>query len=50
MPKLIKGIGIGVAVIGLLITSLIQIEPGEVGVQKLFGKVSDNMLRKRAES
>ncbi len=42
--KLIKWIGIGVAVIGLLSTSLIQIEPGEVGVQKLFGKVSDNVL------
>lgn len=42
--KLIKGIGIGVAVIGLLSSSLIQIEPGEVGVQKLFGKVSDNVL------
>lgn len=42
--KLIKGIGIGVAAIGLLSASLIQIEPGEVGVQKLFGKVSDNVL------
>jgi regulator of protease activity HflC (stomatin/prohibitin superfamily) len=42
--KLIKGIGIGVVVIGLLSSSLIQIEPGEVGVQKLFGKVSDNVL------
>jgi regulator of protease activity HflC (stomatin/prohibitin superfamily) len=42
--KLIKGIGIGVVVIGLVSTSLIQIEPGEVGVQKLFGKVSDNVL------
>jgi len=42
--RLIKWIGIGVAVIGLISTSLIQIEPGEVGVQKLFGKVSDNVL------
>ena len=42
--KLIKGIGIGIAVVGLLSASLIQIEPGEVGVQKLFGKVSDNVL------
>ena len=41
---LIKGIGIGLFVVGLLLTSLIQIEPGEVGVQKLFGKVSDNIL------
>jgi regulator of protease activity HflC (stomatin/prohibitin superfamily) len=42
--KLLKGIGIGVAAIGILRASLIQIEPGEVGVQKLFGKVSDNVL------
>src|SRR4030042_269321 len=42
--KLIKGIGIGVAAIGILSASLIQIEPGEVGVQKLFGKVSDRIL------
>ncbi len=42
--RLIKGAGIGIAVIGLLMTSLVQIEPGEVGVQKLFGKVSDNIL------
>lgn len=41
---MIKGIGIGLMVTGLLITSLIQIEPGEVGVQKLFGKVSDRIL------
>jgi regulator of protease activity HflC (stomatin/prohibitin superfamily) len=42
--SLIKGIGFGLIAIGLLVTSLIQIEPGEVGVQKLFGKVSDNIL------
>jgi regulator of protease activity HflC (stomatin/prohibitin superfamily) len=42
--KLIIGLGFGVAVIGLLMSSLIQIEPGEVGVQKLFGKVSPNTL------
>jgi regulator of protease activity HflC (stomatin/prohibitin superfamily) len=42
--RLIKGIGIGVACIGLISTSLVQIEPGEVGVQKLFGKVSDRIL------
>jgi regulator of protease activity HflC (stomatin/prohibitin superfamily) len=41
---MIKGTGIGLMVTGLLITSLIQIEPGEVGVQKLFGKVSDRIL------
>jgi regulator of protease activity HflC (stomatin/prohibitin superfamily) len=41
---LLKGGGIGLMIIGLLMTSLIQIEPGEVGVQKLFGKVSNNIL------
>jgi regulator of protease activity HflC (stomatin/prohibitin superfamily) len=42
--NLIKGIGIGVIIIGALSASLIQIEPGEVGVQKLFGKVSNRVL------
>ena len=42
--SLLKGAGIGLIAIGLLITSLVQIEPGEVGVQKLFGKVSDHIL------
>jgi regulator of protease activity HflC (stomatin/prohibitin superfamily) len=41
---LIKAIGLGVAIIGALLSSVIQIEPGQVGVQKLFGKVSDNIL------
>jgi len=42
--KLIKFIGLGILLIGLLTASLVQIEPGEVGVQKLFGKVSDRVL------
>ena len=42
---LIKLLGLGAAVVGLLMTSLVQIEPGEVGVQKLFGKVSNNTLQ-----
>ncbi len=37
-------IGIGLALGGALFSSVKQIEPGEVGVQKLFGKVSDNVL------
>lgn len=41
---LLKGSGIGLIIIGLLTTSLVQIEPGEVGVQKLFGKVSNQIL------
>jgi regulator of protease activity HflC (stomatin/prohibitin superfamily) len=38
---IIKLIGIAIFIVGLGIASLIQIEPGEVGVQKLFGKVSN---------
>ena len=41
---LIKGIGLGIMAIGILMASVVQIEPGEVGVQKLFGKVSDKIL------
>src|SRR5665647_2099906 len=43
--KLLKGGGIGLIIVGLLMTSLVQIEPGEVGVQKLFGKVSNSTLQ-----
>jgi regulator of protease activity HflC (stomatin/prohibitin superfamily) len=42
--SLIKGIGLGIMAVGILMSSVIQIEPGEVGVQKLFGKVSDKIL------
>jgi regulator of protease activity HflC (stomatin/prohibitin superfamily) len=42
---LIKLLGLGAVVVGLLMTSLVQIEPGEVGVQKLFGKVSSSTLQ-----
>lgn len=42
--RLVKGIGLGLIAIGILSISVVQIEPGEAGVQKLFGKVSDNVL------
>jgi regulator of protease activity HflC (stomatin/prohibitin superfamily) len=42
--QLIIGIGIAIVCIGLAVASIVQIEPGEVGVQKLFGKVSNNTL------
>jgi regulator of protease activity HflC (stomatin/prohibitin superfamily) len=42
--RIIKLAGIGVLVIGVLLSSVYQVEPGEVGVQKLFGKVSNNVL------
>jgi regulator of protease activity HflC (stomatin/prohibitin superfamily) len=37
-------IGITVVLVGLSIASVIQVEPGMVGVQKLFGKVNDKIL------
>jgi len=43
--KTIKLSGYAVMIIGLLLASVYQIEPGEVGVQKLFGKVSDRTLK-----
>jgi len=42
--SLFKFAGIGIIIAGLLIASIVQIGPGEVGVQKLFGKVSDRVL------
>lgn len=42
--NMVKVIGILVIIIGILLSSVKQIEPGEVGVQKLFGKVSDDIL------
>ncbi len=40
----IKTVGIIVIVIGITSASVVQVEPGQVGVQKLFGKVSDRIL------
>ena len=37
--------GIVVVIIGLATSAVVQVEPGEVGVQKLFGKVSPNILQ-----
>jgi regulator of protease activity HflC (stomatin/prohibitin superfamily) len=36
--------GIIITLIGFSTSAVIQVEPGEVGVQKLFGKVSNNVL------
>ncbi|MEI6048887.1 MAG: prohibitin family protein [Bacteroidota bacterium] len=41
---LIKTAGVVVILIGVSIASIVQVEPGQVGVQKLFGKVNDNIL------
>lgn len=42
--SLIKTAGIIVIFIGISLACVVQVEPGQVGVQKLFGKVSDNIL------
>jgi regulator of protease activity HflC (stomatin/prohibitin superfamily) len=40
----IRIVGILIFIVGLLFSSVKQIEPGDVGVQKLFGKVNTNIL------
>jgi regulator of protease activity HflC (stomatin/prohibitin superfamily) len=41
---LIKTAGVIVVLIGVSISCIVQVEPGQVGVQKLFGKVNNNIL------
>ncbi len=41
---MIKTAGIVIALIGFSISSVVQVEPGQVGVKKLFGKVNDDIL------
>jgi regulator of protease activity HflC (stomatin/prohibitin superfamily) len=43
--SIIKIVGIIVILIGVSIASVVQVEPGFVGVQKLFGKVNNNVLQ-----
>ena len=42
--NIIKLIGVALIFIGVAMSSVVQIGPGEVGVQKLFGKVNNNTL------
>jgi regulator of protease activity HflC (stomatin/prohibitin superfamily) len=42
--SVIKTAGIVVILIGISSSAVVQVEPGQVGVQKLFGKVNDNIL------
>ena len=42
--KLIKIAGIVLILIGFSISAVVQVEPGEVGVKKLFGKVDNDIL------
>lgn len=41
---MLKIAGVLVILIGISIASIVQVEPGQVGVQKLFGKVNKNIL------
>jgi len=40
----LKIVGILLIVVGTVISAVVQIEPGQIGVQKLFGKVNPNTL------
>ncbi len=42
--SMIKTAGAIVVLVGMSIASVVQVEPGQVGVQKLFGKVNNNIL------
>jgi regulator of protease activity HflC (stomatin/prohibitin superfamily) len=42
--SIIKTVGVIVILIGVSIACVVQVEPGQVGVQKLFGKVNNNIL------
>jgi regulator of protease activity HflC (stomatin/prohibitin superfamily) len=42
--SVIKTAGVIVILIGMSIACIVQVEPGQVGVQKLFGKVNNNIL------
>ena len=41
---IIKVVGVAFIVVGAALSSIVQIDPGEIGVQKLFGKVNNNTL------
>jgi regulator of protease activity HflC (stomatin/prohibitin superfamily) len=43
--SIVMTVGIIIVLIGISTSAVVQVEPGEVGVQKLFGKVSDNILQ-----
>jgi regulator of protease activity HflC (stomatin/prohibitin superfamily) len=42
--NIIKLAGVALILIGCALSAVVQVNPGEVGVQKLFGKVNDNTL------
>ena len=42
--SLIKIVGVAVLIVGAAVSAVVQVDPGEIGVQKLFGKVNNNTL------
>jgi regulator of protease activity HflC (stomatin/prohibitin superfamily) len=42
--SLIKIVGVAVVILGAAVSAVVQVDPGEIGVQKLFGKVNNNTL------
>jgi regulator of protease activity HflC (stomatin/prohibitin superfamily) len=42
--KILKAVGAIMLIVGISMASVVQIEPGQVGVQKLFGKVNPAIL------
>lgn len=41
---IIKVVGVVIMIVGGVLASVVQINPGEIGVQKLFGKVNNDVL------
>jgi regulator of protease activity HflC (stomatin/prohibitin superfamily) len=44
LSTIAKGIGLLLIIVGIFSSIVVQVEPGEVGVKKLFGKVDDQVL------
>ncbi|MDF2433302.1 MAG: hypothetical protein JWP44_2933 [Mucilaginibacter sp.] len=44
LAGVVNVVGLGIVIVGLLLSSVKIIDPGKVGVQALFGKVQDNVL------
>ncbi|HLP05791.1 MAG TPA: prohibitin family protein [Paludibacter sp.] len=42
--NIVKIIGIALVLAAAILSSVVQVEPGEIGVKKLFGKVEDDVL------
>ncbi len=41
---IVKIVGFAIIAISVIMSSIVQVNPGEIGVQKLFGKVNNNTL------